>query len=113
MLGSSGHAVFWFRVLPVRPPMRASPRSQAYRYTDEATGLLSGQVPERSEVVSRCRRQQMTRLILDTPLIACDRFEDSNEAWRSGTARHGTGTVLFLAAPEGMPLRGWPPWPPA
>ncbi len=66
------------------------------------------QAPDLPEVLQRCRTDRMSHVVVDGTLIACDRVAGvtgkGNDLWYSGQAKHFTGNIRFLAAPDGTPL---------
>lgn len=113
-LGPFRQAVFvlrWFREAGcVHCLARDAGISQAtgYRYLHEAIDVLAGRAPELHQVMTRCRAEGMSHVILDGTLIACDRVagvtENGNDLWYSGKAKHFAGNVQFITAPDGTPL---------
>jgi hypothetical protein len=104
-------ALCWFREAGcVHALARDAHISQAtgYRYLHEAIDVLAEQAPDLHQVLQQCKEQGMAHVVLDGTLISCDRVtgtnDNGNDAWYSGKAKHFTGNVQFLAAPDGTPL---------
>jgi hypothetical protein len=105
----------WFRDRPdVRRLGQGSGISQAtaYRYLNEAIGVLAAKAPSLREALERAVELGLPYLILDGTLVASDRCADKKtsrkgreiDKWYSGKAHHSAGNVQALAAPGGVPL---------
>lgn len=113
-LGTFRQAVFvlrWFRERGcVHCLARDAGISQAtgYRYLNEGIDVLAACAPGLCDVLADCQREEMSHLILDGTLVACDRVAgttgDGNDLWYSGKHKSFGGNVQFLAAPDGTPL---------
>ena len=115
-------ALAWFRDRPdIRRLGEGSGISQAtaYRYKDEAAGVLAARAPSLHEALDKAVEQGLPYLILDGTLISSDRCADKKtskkgkeiDKWYSGKAHEPAGNVQALAAPGGVPLwvSGVPP----
>lgn len=101
----------WFREKScVHCLARDSGVSQAtgYRYLHEGIDILAERAPDLHEVLTRCRREGMTHVILDGTLIESDRLagtrDNGNDVWFSQKHKAFGGNVQFLSAPDGTPL---------
>ncbi len=108
-------ALAWFRDRPdIRRLGQGSGISQAtaYRYKDEAAGVLAAKAPTLRQALERAVEQGLPCLILDGTLISSDRCADKKtsrkgkeiDKWYSGKAHEPAGNVQALAAPGGVPL---------
>ena len=108
-------ALAWFRDRPdIRRLGQGSGISQAtaYRYKDEAVGVLAAKAPTLHEALDKAVEQGLPYLILDGTLISSDRCKDKKtskkgkeiDKWYSGKAHEPAGNVQALAAPGGVPL---------
>ena len=108
-------ALAWFRDRPdIRRLGQGSGISQAtaYRYKDEAAGVLAAKAPTLGEALERAVEQGLPYLILDGTLISSDRCADKKtsrkgreiDKWYSGKAHKPAGNVQALSAPGGVPL---------
>ena len=108
-------ALAWFRDRPdIRRLGEGSGISQAtaYRYKDEAAGVLAARAPSLHEALDKAVEQGLPYLILDGTLISSDRCADKKtskkgkeiDKWYSGKAHEPAGNVQALAAPGGVPL---------
>jgi len=105
----------WFRDRPdIRRLGRGFGISQAtaYRYKDEAAGVLAARAPTLHEALDKAVGQGLPYLILDGTLISSDRCAGKKtsrkgreiDTWYSGKAHRPAGNVQALAAPRGVPL---------
>ena len=101
----------WFRQQAcVHRLARDAGISQAtgYRYLHEGIDVLAGQAPDLHDVLSRCRREGMTHVILDGTLIESDRLagtrDNGNDLWFSQKHKAFGGNVQFPSSPDGTPL---------
>ena len=108
-------ALAWYRDRPdIRRLGEGSGISQAtaYRYKDEAAGVLAARAPSLHEALDKAVEQGLPYLILDGTLISSDRCADKKtskkgkeiDKWYSGKAHEPAGNVQALAAPGGVPL---------
>jgi len=108
-------ALAWFRDRPdIRRLGQGSGISQAtaYRYKDEAAGVLAARAPTLHEALDKAVGQGLPYLILDGTLISSDRCAGKKtskkgkeiDTWYSGKAHRPAGNVQALAAPGGVPL---------
>src|SRR5512135_3057350 len=83
-------------------------QATGYRYLHEGIDVLAGQAPKLHEVLTRCRRDGCSHVVLDGILIPTDRLASTTEAgndwWYSGKHRTFGGNIQVLAAPDGTPL---------
>ncbi len=83
-------------------------QATGYRYLHEGIDVLSAQAPDLHEVLSRCRGEGMTHVILDGTLIESDRLaglrDNGNDLWFSQKHKAFGGNIQFLSAPDGTPL---------
>ena len=87
-------------------------QATAYRYKDEAAGVLAAKAPTLRQALDRATEQGLPYLILDGTLISCDRCAGKKtskkgkeiDKWYSGKAHEPAGNVQALAAPGGVPL---------
>ncbi|HEX2987918.1 MAG TPA: transposase family protein [Chloroflexota bacterium] len=83
-------------------------QATGYRYLHEGIDVLAGQAPELHEVLTRCRRDGCSHVVLDGILIPTERLASTTEAgndwWYSGKHRTFGGNIQVLAAPDGTPL---------
>ncbi|MFF3468163.1 transposase family protein [Streptomyces sp. NPDC002619] len=84
------------------------PQATGYRYLHEGIEVLADQAPDLHDVLKKCQESNMTHLILDGTLIACDRVagvrDNGNDLWFSQKHKAFGGNGQFLAAPDGTPL---------
>ena len=108
-------ALAWFRDRPDIRRLGAGfgiSQATAYRYKDEAVGVLAAKAPSLREALDRAVAPGLPYLILDGTLISCDRCAGKKtsrkgkeiDAWYSGKAHEPAGNVQALAAPGGVPL---------
>ena len=104
-------ALAWFRDRPdIRRLGEGSGISQAtaYRYKDEAAGVLAARAPSLHEALDKAVEQGLPYLILDGTLISSDRCADKKtskkgkeiDKWYSGKAHEPAGNVQALATPR-------------
>jgi hypothetical protein len=87
-------------------------QATAYRYKDEAVGVLTARAPTLHEALEKAAEQGLRYLILDGTLISSDRCQDKKtskkgketDKWYSGKAHEPAGNVQALATPGGVPL---------
>ncbi|MDT3400800.1 transposase family protein [Streptomyces sp. B1866] len=83
-------------------------QATGYRYLHEGIDVLAGQAPDLHKVLTRCREEGMTHVILDGTLIESDRLtgirDNGNDLWFSKKHKAFGGNVQFLSAPDGTPL---------
>jgi hypothetical protein len=83
-------------------------QATGYRYLHEGIDVLAAQAPDLHEVLDLCRAEEMTHVVLDGTLIACDRLAgvrgNGNDLWFSQKHKNFGGNIQFLAAPDGTPL---------
>lgn len=87
-------------------------RATAYRYHDEAIGVLSGQAPDLHEALQQARMQGFAYVILDGKVFSADRCAEQTtsvkgkqiDLWYSGNAHEPGGNIQALSAPAGLPL---------
>ncbi|MFE7709361.1 transposase family protein [Streptomyces sp. NPDC057486] len=83
-------------------------QATCYRCRHEGIDVLADQAPDLHEVLDRCRRDDMTHMILDGTLIESDRLagvrDNGNDLWFSQRHKTFGGNVQFLSAPDGTPL---------
>jgi hypothetical protein len=105
----------WFRD---RPDIRrlglgfGISQATAYRYKDEALGVLAAKAPALGEALDEAVDLGLAYLILDGTLVSSDRCADKKtsrkgkeiDKWYSGKAHRPAGNVQALAAPSGVPL---------
>jgi hypothetical protein len=108
-------ALAWFRDRPDIRRLGAGfsiSQATAYRYKDEAIGVLAAKAPSLREALERAVEQGLPYLILDGTLISCDRCAGKKtskkgkeiDRWYSGKAHEPAGNVQALFAPGGVPL---------
>lgn len=118
-LGCWRQAVFvlaWCRDRPDIPPPRqgasGSPRPPAYRYLDEAIGVLAARAPGLREALEKATDQGLPYLILDGKVVAADRCQEKTisrkgreiDGWYSGNAHGFGGNIQALFTFRGIPL---------
>ncbi len=95
-------------VSPRPPATGGTPGRRLGDYLHEGINVLAGQAPDLRQVLSRCRREGMTHVILDGTLIETDRLagvrDNGNDLWFSQKHKAFGGNVQFLAVPDGTPL---------
>lgn len=95
------------RNLPGHRLLGAPPAEGWGDYLPEGSDVLADQAPDPHEVLSRCRRDGMSHVILDGTLIETDRLaglrDNGNDLWFSQKHKAFGGNVQFLAAPDGTP----------
>ncbi|MDT0347408.1 transposase family protein [Streptomyces litchfieldiae] len=83
-------------------------QATGYRYLHEGIDVLADRAPDLHEVLTRCREEGMTHVVLDGTLITSDRLagvrENGNDLWFSKKHKAFGGNVQFLSAPDGTPL---------
>ncbi|WP_431871824.1 transposase family protein [Nocardiopsis eucommiae] len=79
----------------------------AWRYVRETTALLAEQAPTLEQGLRRARRKGWGYVIVDGPLIACDRVA-ADRPFSSGKPKQHGMNVQVVAAPDGEPL--WTSW---
>jgi hypothetical protein len=108
-------ALAWFRDRPdIARLGKGCELSQAtaYRYLDEAIGVLAAQAPDLREALERAREQGLPHLILDGKVVAADRCKEKTisrkgkeiDRWYSGKAHGFGGNIQALFTPGGIPL---------
>jgi hypothetical protein len=108
-------ALAWFRDRPDIRRLGAGfgiSQATAYRYRDEAAGVLAAEAPSLREALDKAVEQGLAYLILDGTLIPSDRCAARKTSrkgkeihtWYSAKAHCHAGNVQALAAPGGMPL---------
>lgn len=108
-------AVAWFRDRPDIRRLGAGfgiSQATAYRYKDEAVGVLAAKAPSLREALEKAVEQGLPYLILDGTLVCSDRCAEKKtskkgkeiDTWYSGKAHAPAGNVQALAAPGGVPL---------
>jgi hypothetical protein len=87
-------------------------QATAYRYLDEAIGVLAAQAPGLREALEQAKEQGLPYLILDGKVVAADRLKEKIisrkgreiDRWYSGKAHRFGGNVQALFSPFGIPL---------
>jgi hypothetical protein len=87
-------------------------QATGYRYLHEGIDVLAEQAPDLHEVLTRCRKNGLSHLILDGTLIESDRVAGVHlsakgkevDTWYSAKHRTFGANVQFLSAPDGTPL---------
>jgi hypothetical protein len=83
-----------------------------YRYLHEAIDVLADRAPDLHQVLTACRTQGLSHLVLDGTLIATDRVAGIHlnsagqqlDTWYSGKHKAFGANGQFLSAPDGTPL---------
>src|SRR5450755_3650124 len=94
-------ALAWFRDRPDIPCLGKGfgiSQATAYRYLDEAIGVLAVKAPDLRDALERAKEQGLPHLILDGKVVASDRLKEKTisrkgreiDRWYSGKA-HGFG----------------------
>lgn len=87
-------------------------RATAYRYVDEAVGVLAAQAPGLGEALERALAEGVPYVILDGKLFATDACAGTAESakggefhlWYSGRKRRYGAGVQAVMRPDGLPL---------
>lgn len=87
-------------------------RATAYRYHDEAIGVLAGQAPDLHDTLQRAKDEGFAYVILDGKVFSADRYGEKTtsakgeqiDLWYSGKAHEPGGNIQALSAPNGFPL---------
>ena len=87
-------------------------QATGYRYLHEGIDVLAEQAPDLHEVLTRCRKNGLSHLILDGTLIGSDRVAGVHlnamgkavDTWYSAKHKASGANVQFLSAPDGTPL---------
>jgi hypothetical protein len=83
-------------------------RATAYRYHDEAIGVLADQAPDLHETLQRAKDEGLAYVILDGKLFSADRCSEKTtsvkgeqiDRWYSEKAHEHGGNIKALSAPE-------------
>ncbi|HEX7160239.1 MAG TPA: transposase family protein [Trebonia sp.] len=94
-------------------------RATAYRYVDEAAGVLSAQAPGLGEALERALAEGLAYVILDGKLFATDACAGTAQSakgteislWYSGRKRRYGASVQAVTSPGGLPLWTGPAGP--
>jgi hypothetical protein len=108
-------ALAWFRDRPGIARLGKGceiSQATAYRYLDEAIGVLAAQAPDLREALERAREQGLPHLILDGKVVAAGRCKENTisrkgkeiDRWYSGKAHGFGGNIQALFTPGGIPL---------
>ena len=84
----------------------------AYRYRDEALGVLAARAPELSDALTRVAGEGWAYVILDGKLVASDRCAATTisrkgqqiDLWYSGKGHRFGGNIQAVMRPDGMPI---------
>jgi hypothetical protein len=87
-------------------------QATGYRYLHEGVDVLAAQAPDLPQVLTECRSQGLSHVILDGTLIETDRVTGTHlnaegrqvDTWYSGKHKAFGANVQFLSAPDGTPL---------
>lgn len=105
----------WFRerasVAALGRDLKVS-QATAYRYLDEAVGVLADIAPDLREALEYAHRVGLSHVVLDGMVIATDRVRAKTtsvkgqeiDVWYSGKHHHHGANIQFLTAPDGYPL---------
>ena len=117
-LSSDNQAIFalvWFReqrdVALIGAGFQIS-QATAYRYLDEAIGVLAAQAPDLHEALQRVAAEGWSHVILDGTVVGTDRLRVKTtstkgttiDAWYAGKTRDFGGNVQALMRPDGFPI---------
>ena len=108
-------ALAWFRDRPDIPRLGNGfgiSQATAYRYLDEAIGVLAARAPGLREALEKAQEQGLPYLILDGKVVAADRCKEKTisrkgreiDRWYSGKAHGFGGNIQALFTPGGIPL---------
>jgi hypothetical protein len=108
-------ALAWFRDRPDIPCLGKGfgiSQATAYRYLDEAIGVLAVKAPDLRDALERAKEQGLPHLILDGKVVASDRLKEKTisrkgkeiDRWYSGKAHGFGGNIQALFTPGGIPL---------
>ena len=87
-------------------------QATAYRYLDEAIGVLAAQAPDLHEALQRVADEGWSHVILDGKVVDTDRLRVKTtstkgktiDAWYAGKTRDFGGNVQALMRPDGFPI---------
>lgn len=87
-------------------------QATAYRYLDEAIGVLAAQAPDLTEALKRVAADGWSHVVLDGKLVATDRLSSTKtstkgtfiDAWYSGKAHGFGGNIQAVMRPDGFPI---------
>lgn len=117
-LSCSDQAVFalvWFResreVALIGRGLGIS-QATAYRYLDEAIGVLAAQAPDLHAALARGHDEDWSHLVLDGKIVDTSRLRVKTlskkgktiDAWYSGKTRDFGGNIQALMRPDGLPV---------
>jgi len=117
-LSCSDQAVFtlvWFRenreVALIGRGLGIS-QATAYRYLDEAIGVLAAQAPDLHDALTRGHDEEWSHVVLDGKIVDTDRLRVKTlsrkgkiiDAWYSGKTHDFGGNIQALFRPDGLPI---------
>ena len=87
-------------------------QATAYRYLDEAIGVLAAHAPELSEALERVATDGWSHVVLDGKVVATDRLTSTKtskkgktiDAWYSGKTGAFGGNIQAVMRPDGFPI---------
>lgn len=87
-------------------------QATAYRYLDEAIGVLAARAPDLHDALARGHDEDWSHVVLDGKVVDTDRLRVKTvstkgktiDAWYSGKTRDFGGNIQALFRPDGLPV---------
>ena len=87
-------------------------QATAYRYLDEALGVLAARAPDLHDALRRGHDEGWSPLVLDGKVVDTDRLrvkklskkDKTIDAWYSGKTHDIGGNIQALFRPDGLPI---------
>lgn len=87
-------------------------QATAYRYLDEAIGVLADRAPELTDALTQVAADGWSHVILDGKVVATDRLTSTKtsikgttiDAWYSGKTHAFGGNIQAVMRPDGLPI---------
>ncbi len=108
-------ALVWFREsrdIPLIGKGMGISQATAYRYLDEAVGVLAARAPDLHDALERGHNEGWSHVVLDGKVVDTDRLRIKKlsakgktiDAWYSGKTRDFGGNIQALFRPDGLPV---------
>ena len=108
-------ALVWFREsrdIPLIGKGLGISQATAYRYLDEAVGVLAARAPDLHDALQRGHDEGWSPLVLDGKVVDTDRLRVKKlskkgktiDAWYSGKTHDFGGNIQALFRPDGLPI---------
>ncbi len=108
-------ALVWFREsrdIPLIGKGLGISQATAYRYLDEALGVLAARAPDLHDALQRGHDEGWSPLVLDGKVVDTDRLRVKKlskkgktiDAWYSGKTHDFGGNIQALFRPDGLPI---------